>query len=178
MNDIARYERFMQLFLPMQRAICVYLRSLVPNRTDAEDVLQAAATVMWERFDDFQPGTRFDQWAYQIARFQALRYLKERKRDKLVFSDEVLDLIADRAATVSGDTNDALDALELCVERLTDQNRELLRMRFEPGATNRSVAGAVGRPERTVSRNLSQLYDDLLRCIQQRALPKKQGERQ
>jgi RNA polymerase sigma-70 factor, ECF subfamily len=176
MDDLPRYERFMQLFLPAQRGLFGYLRTLVPNRVDAEDVLQAAAAVMWEKFDDFQPGTRFEHWAYHIVRLQALRYLKERKRSKLVFSDDVLALIADRAVAISNSTSEIMDALEVCVEQLSEQDRELLRMRFEPGATSRSVALALRRPERTVSRVLSQLYDDLLECIQRRALSEKQGE--
>jgi DNA-directed RNA polymerase specialized sigma subunit len=65
----------------------------------------------------------------------------------------------------------------MCVERLSEQDRELLRIRFEPGATNRSVSAAVGRPERTVSRILSQLYGNLLECIQRRNAAQKQGER-
>ena len=177
MDDLPRYERFMQLFLPAQRGLYGYLRTLVPNRADAEDVLQAVATIMWTRFDDFQPGTRFEHWAYHIARLQALRHLKEQKRSKLVFNDDVLALIADRAVAISDNTSEVMDALEVCVERLSEDDREILRMRFEPGATNRSVALAIGRPERTVSRILSQLYGDLLKCIQRRAASEKQGER-
>ena len=67
MDKLSRHERFMQLFLPTQQGLCGYLRTLVPNPSDAEDVLQAAATVMWQKFDEFQPGTRFDHWAYHIC---------------------------------------------------------------------------------------------------------------
>lgn len=176
MDDQPRYNCFLQLFLPAQRGLYGYLRTLIPNRADAEDVLQAAAAVMWEKFDDFQQGTRFDYWAYRIVRLQALRHLKQQKRNKLVFSDDVLAVIADRAVTISNNTSEVMDSLEECVERLSVQDREILRMRFEPGATNRSVALTLGRPERTVSRVLSQLYGDLLECIERRTVSEKRGE--
>ena len=178
MNDLSRHERFMQLFLPVQRGLYGYLRTLVPNSADAEDVLQAATAVMWERFDDFRPETRFDYWAYHIVHLQALRHLKERKRSKLVFSDALLALLADRSVTICSATSEVLDALELCMEQLSDKDHELLRLRFEPGATNRSVALALGCSESTVSRALGQVYGDLMECIQRNAAFEKQGGRQ
>ena len=49
-------------------------------------------------------------------------------------------------------------------------DRDLLRMRFEPGATNRSVARAMGYSEIRVSRTLNRTYGDLLECIQRRVV--------
>jgi RNA polymerase sigma-70 factor, ECF subfamily len=174
MDELSRHERFMQLFLPAQQGLYGYLRTLISNPSDAEDVLQNAAAVMWEKFDDFQPGTRFEYWAYHICRLQALRHLKERKRSKLVLSDDVLALLADRAVIISDSTSEVIDALEVCVERLSQQDRELLRIRFEPGATNRSVARTIGCSEMNISRTLNHIYGDLLECIQRNAVSEKQ----
>jgi len=178
MEDTSRHERFMQLFLPVQRGLCAYARTLVPNPADAEDVLQAAAAVMWEKFDDFKPETRFEYWAYHIARLQALRHLKELKRSKLVFSDAVLALLADRSVAISSTTTEIMDALELCMEQLSEQDRELLQLRFEPGATNRSVALMLGHSEATVSRALGRVYGVLMDCIQQNTVSEKHGGQQ
>lgn len=178
MDELSRHERFMQLFLPAQQSLHVYLRTLIQNPSDTEDVLQNAATVMWEKFDDFQMGTRFEHWAYHICRLQALRHLKERKRSKLVLNDEVLALLADRATTISDSTNDSIDAMEVCIERLPQQDRELLQMRFESDATNRSVARTVGRSEMSVSRTFSRIYGELLECIQRGLVSQKQGGHQ
>lgn len=177
MSDSARHERFMKLFLPAERGLRAYLRTLVPNRADAEDVLQAAATVLWDKFDEYRPGSRFDQWAYQVVRFQALSHFKKQRRSKLVFSDDVLSMVADRAVAVAAKTEEVMDALSICFEELTEQDRELLRMRFVPGATNRSLAATMGRSERTVGRLLNHLYGNLLECIQRRDGCQPQGDR-
>jgi RNA polymerase sigma-70 factor, ECF subfamily len=177
MSELLRHERFLRLFLPVQRGLYGYLRTLVPNRADAEDVLQAAATVMWEKFDEFQPETPFEYWAYHIARLQALRHWKQQKRSKLVLSDSVLALLADRAVAVSNSAGELMDALELCIEQLSGQDRELLRLRFETDATNRSVARVLGRSEATISRALAHVYGRLLECMQQGADSGEQGGR-
>lgn len=169
MNDRLRHEQFLHLFLPLQPGLHGYLRTLILNRTDAEDVLQAAATVMWEKFDEFQPGTRFDRWAYNIAHLQALRHLTACKRNKLVFNEGVLALLADEAVAINQNAGEITDALESCVAALPERDRELLKKRFGPkGATNRSVATSLGRSEGAISRTLSRLFDNLLECIRQR----------
>ena len=175
MDDRLKHERFLQLFLPIQPGLQSYLRTLIPNRTDAEDVLQAAAVVIWEKFDDFEPGTRFDHWAYHIAHLQALCHLANCKRSKLVFGEKVLTLLAEQAAAVGARADEIMDALESCTEKLPEKDRDLLRLRFEPGNTNRSVALAVGRSEGAVSRSLSRLYDNLLDCIEQSGVSDEQG---
>ena len=174
-DELSRHERFMQLFLPSQQSLYVYLRTLIPNPTDAEDVLQNAAAVMWQKFDDFRPGTQFTHWAYAICRLQALHYLKERKRKKLVLSDNILMLLADRAPVISDRTSERMAAMEDCVDQLPQEDRSLLKMRFEIGGTNRSVAHTTGRSEMSVSRRLSRIYGILLECIQRGATLNDQG---
>jgi RNA polymerase sigma-70 factor, ECF subfamily len=176
MDELSRHERFMQLFMPAQQGLYGYVRTLIPNPSDADDVLQAAATVMWQKFDDFRPDTRFEHWAYSICRLQALRHLKEQKRSKLVLRDDVLMVLAERAVAISQSTAEVIDALEVCVEQLPERDRDLLRMRFEPGATNRSVAQALGYSEMRVSRALNRTYGDLLQCIQGRVVFEKSKE--
>jgi RNA polymerase sigma-70 factor, ECF subfamily len=177
MDDPGRHERFMQAFLPIQRGLNGYLRTLVPNAADAEDVLQAAVAILWERFDDFDPNTRFDHWAYHVARVQAMRYWKDRKRSKLVFSEAVLTLLADHSMAICRSTHAMIDALDMCMEYLSEQDRRMLRLRFEAEATNRSVARTLGCSESKVSRSLGQVYKNLMDCIRQNAAPEKNGGR-
>lgn len=176
MNEsFPKHERFLELFLPLQSGLQTYLRTLIPNRVDAEDVLQAAAVVMWEKFDEYRPEAPFDCWAYQIAHIQALCFLTKRKRSKLVFCEEMVALLAAPTTALSKNTKDTRDALDLCVEKLSEKDRELLRLRFEHGATNRSVASSLGCSEGTVSRALSWLYDNLLECIEQQVVSEPRG---
>ena len=91
---------FGRLLMEYRGRIYSFIRSLVVHRADAEDLLQETASVLWRKFDEFQPGSRFDHWAYHICRLQALCYLKERRRSKLVQDIGVLiDQIHTRAST-------------------------------------------------------------------------------
>ena len=40
-----------------------FVRSLVPRREDAAEVMQEAAVVLWEKFDEFDSSRDFRKWA-------------------------------------------------------------------------------------------------------------------
>jgi RNA polymerase sigma-70 factor, ECF subfamily len=155
----------MQLFLKAQPRVYSYLRTMVLNYNDAEDVFQEVASVLWQKFDEFQPGTRFDHWACKVAYNQALFHRQKRQRSKLVFGDDVLALIAEKAAAENETFEEFQDAMRGCVQELPQRDREMIRLRFESEATNRSVAHAMGRSETAISRGLTRVYATLLDCV-------------
>jgi RNA polymerase sigma-70 factor, ECF subfamily len=177
MDDHSQHERFLRLFLEVQPRIYGYLRTMIFNRTDAEDVLQEVASVLWRKFDEFRPGASFEHWASAIAFNQVRAYLLKRQRDRLVFSEEVLDRIADKAATESRTLDAFQDALQECLDELPEQDRQFIRLRFDPQATNRDVAAAVGRSESSISRALHRTYAALLHCVDRRIDSAGQGSR-
>ena len=46
---------FLRLFLQNERRLYAYILTLLPNRADADDVLQEASLVMWDKFDADRP---------------------------------------------------------------------------------------------------------------------------
>lgn len=157
-------DLFRQQWVHWQPRIYAYIRTLVFNRTDAEDLLQEVAAVLWRRIDEFEPGTRFDQWAFSVARNKVLNFQKKKGRDRARFSDAFEEVLASEASPPSPRA-DLLDALETCVEQLPSHQRELLRRRYEPQATSRSVAQELGRSESAISRTLNKVYAMLMSCI-------------
>ena len=50
--------------------------SVLPNRTDVDDLLQETNLVLWREFESFEIGTNFTAWAYRIAHNQVLAWRK------------------------------------------------------------------------------------------------------
>lgn len=67
MNETESRKRLMALMTRHQRQIFAYIYTLVPDRHDAEDLLQETSLVICEKFDEFRPGSDFVAWACQIA---------------------------------------------------------------------------------------------------------------
>jgi len=170
-STLPDHETFMRLWVRHQSQVYAYIRALVFRRADAEDVLQEVAIVLWRKFDQFVPGSRFDQWAYRVARNQVLYYRQKSTRDRLLFSQELMDQLADELAASHPARGEYLDALESCLDGLPEDDRALVQQRHEPGATNRSVSKLRGKSESAISRALDRIYLALLQCIRGKTAP-------
>jgi RNA polymerase sigma-70 factor (ECF subfamily) len=170
-SDSPDHESFMRLWVRHQSRVYAYIRALVFRQADAEDILQEVAVVLWRKFDQFEPGSRFDQWAYRVARNQVLYYRQKSTRDRLLFSQDLIDRIADQMASSHPSRGGYSDALESCLEGLASDDLELVQKRHEPGATNRSISKTLGRSESAISRALNRIYLALLQCIRGKMAP-------
>ena len=56
MDADARIDEFVRLLAQNQRRLFLYVRTLVPNHADAEEVLQNTNLVLWREFGTFEPG--------------------------------------------------------------------------------------------------------------------------
>src|SRR6266481_4610875 len=110
-NETESRKRLMALMTQHQRRIFAYIYTLVPNRYDAEDLLQETSLVICEKFDQFEPGTDFVAWACQIA-YWRIRYSRQKfARCKVVFDQEVLDAVAQTAETMIEELDERHEAL-------------------------------------------------------------------
>ena len=157
---------FVQLFIENERRLFGYILSLVPNRAEAEDILQHSSMVLWKKFDCFDPGTSFLNWAISIARFEVKNHIAKKNRSRLVFEGELFDLMADEAASFAPQTGPREEALRTCLSKLSARDRDLLQRRYEEGSTIKSVAAAVGRPLEGIYKAMRRIHDTLRTCIE------------
>ena len=126
-------KRLVALMTRHQRQIFSYIYTLVPNRYDAEDLLQETSVVICEKFDDFRPGTDFVAWACQIA-YWRIRYSRQKfARSKVVFNDEVMEAVSHTAATMAEEVSPMQSALAQCLTKLNDRDRRMILTRYERG---------------------------------------------
>jgi RNA polymerase sigma-70 factor, ECF subfamily len=164
-----RSDQIVQLLTNVQQQLVRYVRTLVPNRADADEVLQETNLFIWRHADEFESGTNFPAWASKIAYYQVLTYRKRQMRSRLHFSDTLVEQLASSAARNLGDESDGAEAFELCMAKLSEQDRELMTLRYEPGATVDEVARRVGRSTKAVYNALGRIRTWLLECIERTA---------
>jgi RNA polymerase sigma-70 factor (ECF subfamily) len=170
-----REAQFMRLFLENEKRIFGFILTLVPHWTDAEDVFQETAGVLWDKFDDFRLDGDFLSWALTVARFQVLCYRKKRQRNRARFSDQTIETLADSMIAFIGSSDRRQDALAHCLPLLNNRDRELIQLRYAAGATTQGVAAAVGRSVHAVYKALNRIHTGLLLCMR-RYLQKEEAE--
>jgi RNA polymerase sigma-70 factor (ECF subfamily) len=155
----------MRLMTGHQRRIFGYIYTLVPDRHDAQDILQETSVVICEKFDQFKPGTDFAAWACQIAYWEVRRARQKFARSKVVFNQEVVDALAETAAELLPEMSARHEALAKCLQKLHPRDRELLLTRYEPGSGVEEAAQRSGRSLVAAYKALARLRKLLLDCV-------------
>ena len=156
---------FSQLLTQSQRRLYAFILTLIPNRAEAEDILQETNLVLCEKAEEYDPDRHFLAWAFKIARFQTMAHLKTKSRSPLVFQEDLMDKLSDDAESMEG-FGSLQRALAHCMEKLTKRNRELIRIRYEKGLTLDETAKKLGKPRGTVSMALYRIRTALWRCVE------------
>jgi len=158
-------DEFMRLYLAHEYRIRGYIRCLVKHYADVDDVLQNAVVVMWEKYRSFESREHFLRWALNITRFEVLKHF-EKKRNRLQkLSPKVFSTIEEKAAEIAQKEDRRREALQECIESLREQDKELLRLRYQIHSTTRSVAQTLGRSIDAVYKALNRIHQLLLLCI-------------
>ncbi len=166
-----RASQLMRLITEHQRRIFGYIYTLVPDRQDAQDILQETSVVICQKFDQFRPGTDFAAWACQIAYWEVRRARQKFARSKVIFNQEVVDAIAETAAELLPEMSARHEALAKCLQKLHPRDRELLLTRYEPGSGVEEAAQRSGRSLVAAYKALARLRKLLLDCVTNQLLP-------
>ena len=163
----ARQHRFIEALNGSQSRLFAYLYAHVLNMADAEDLYQQVALVLWEKFDQFEPGTDFGCWAIRVAEFTIKNFLRSKRRSKVLFSAEAMQRITDRQLQITQDEATArTDALQKCLKRLPQLDRELVERCYGGGSKIKDVARHQGRSAGAVYTALGRIRQSLLACIE------------
>jgi RNA polymerase sigma-70 factor (ECF subfamily) len=163
----AKGKLFLRLFLQNERRLYAYILTLLPHRADADDVLQETSLVMWDKFDDDHPPDDFAAWACRIAYFKVLEARKKRQRGRVLFSQAMLDRVAETAVEQSRalQLDERREALAGCLGKLSPRDRDLLARRFDEGASVQSAAAGLRRSADAVYKALARIRRALFDCV-------------
>lgn len=159
------YQLFIKLYLANERRIYGYVRALIPNWSDVDDIIQETASVMWSKFAEFEKGTNFPAWALKIAHYQVLNYYKLMKNNRMYFSPHTIDSLSDKIASNNPNTDERLTILRKCLQKLQAHEYSLIRMRYEPGSSTKTVSQQTGKELHVLYRLFNKIHAKLLMCI-------------
>ena len=123
---------------------------------------------LWTKCAEFETGTNFRAWAFRGAYYEVLRYRQQKKGFPTLLGDAFVEAV-DRGMADKRDQMDDLHlALETCLGKLDEADRELVQRRYRPGATIKAIATEDNRSQWSVYRALSRIHQALYYCIHRR----------
>jgi RNA polymerase sigma-70 factor, ECF subfamily len=161
-----RHDRFMRLYVENEESLRGFVRSLVPSREAAREVMQEVAAVLWRKFDALASPEDFRRWSFGIARFEALAAARDFARDRHVFSDDLLKILADEAEQSAPLLEAEREALERCLQKLPEAQRAIVSAAYERGARIDDLAARLGRTAMSLYKLLHRVRLALIECTQ------------
>ncbi|HEX7950731.1 MAG TPA: sigma-70 family RNA polymerase sigma factor [Candidatus Limnocylindrales bacterium] len=143
-------QAFGTIFDTYHVAVYRFVASRVGNPSDAEDLTQLVFVKALEALPRFTArGIPFGGWLFRLARNTVIDHVRTRRETSK------LEAVANRATEDAGPEvvavlRDDLNAVALALGELTEDQREVIALRFFAGLSAREAAAAMGRQEGTV----------------------------
>jgi RNA polymerase sigma-70 factor (ECF subfamily) len=161
-------EQFITLLNAAHGRLLGFLRAMLGNSADAEDVLQRASMTIWRKFGEYDPSKDFFSWASSFAFYEAKNFQRVSARSRLHFDDELLQRLAEERMTDLEHREARLAAMDRCIEELDDTGRELVREFYVNNTEVAALAARLGRAPQTLYNKLNILRRLLAECMQRR----------
>ncbi len=150
-----------------QPALLAYILILHPNHNDAQDILQETNVVLWQKMDDFQPGSNFKAWSFRVAYLQTLAFFGRKKRGNMLgLSPELLATIANQTTPMMDDFEERHRALRKCLDKLPEDDRMILLSHYQSDKPLAELSEQVGRSVGALKQVLSRIRRALRRCVE------------
>lgn len=166
--DSEQAEDFAARWTAAQPAIAAFVRSLVPNLTSAEEVLQRVAVALVRRYERYDRERPFVAWAIGVAKFEVLYYRRQQATDKHIFDDELVEQIADSYKIMIEQFNPMRDALAQCLNELEGRSKTVLHLRYADNLTTPLIAKEMNVTAGAVRMLLWRGREALRHCLEQR----------
>lgn len=166
-GDFNNQEKtFISLFAANSSRINSFIFCMVPNESDAEDILQETTITMWEKFDTYQQGTDYVAWAVTIAKYKILEFRRKYKINKLHLDEAVLSLLEKDSLNLFDDTEQRTRALRQCIQKLPKNDRDFIKLKYSQGFNAKTISQRIGISMAAVYRVNARLHAILFGCIQ------------
>ncbi|MGV3533007.1 MAG: sigma-70 family RNA polymerase sigma factor [Chthoniobacteraceae bacterium] len=154
------------LFLTHMDIVRGFIRSLVPDRSLADDVLQETFLTVTRKAADFVPETNFVRWSCTVARYKVLEARRSSGRAGMLLSEEAIEALSvSEAAPAAGFR---LELLRQCMEALTPAMRQVVDLRYQGDHKPGEIAARIGWTPEAVYVALSRARSALRACVNQK----------
>jgi RNA polymerase sigma-70 factor, ECF subfamily len=159
---------FTALWSEAYPTVAAYTASLLADHHQAEEVLSRVAITVVRKFEEYDSARSFRAWAIGIARFEVLKFRRERVRDRHLFGQDLLEAIGDRFVTVSDEH--VLDGVLVkeCLEQIHGRPAVAMAMCYGDNLRSAEIGRRLGMTAAAVRTMLHRARGVIRRCVEHR----------
>lgn len=161
-------EAFIRALTDNQSALRGYCQASLGHGEEAKEAVQRTNIALWRKCGQWDPETDFRPWAISVAKFEVLGVIRDRQRlqSRFVFDPDVVEMMSTEASPQAEDSSGRGEALERCLEKLSEANRHTLTEFYTRGLSIGDLAGEIGKSPGAVKVILLRLRAKLRECIE------------
>ena len=164
--DAKQQAEFVGEITRHQACLRAYIISLMPGMNGVPDVLQETNIILWEKRNTFQPGTKFQAWAFAIVRFEVKAHRRRKfKRNEVTLGDDLIELLACHSEKSPVEIDERMKVLDKCLGHLKETERHLIEHRYFSEKSLEDFAARSGRSPESLSVTLFRIRAALKKCI-------------
>jgi RNA polymerase sigma-70 factor (ECF subfamily) len=168
-GDVQRQtDQFLRLLGIHERRLRAFVFSLVPNWSDADDIVQQTRMRLWQQFGDYDPAKDFGAWSRTVAHYLILAHREQKTRQPQLLSTEFLQAVEQGFAEAEATVGLRHDAMSHCLNQLDEPKRKLFMRYYLGSQTLVRLAEEVGRTRDAVKHSLVRTRMWLAECIERR----------
>jgi RNA polymerase sigma-70 factor (ECF subfamily) len=161
-------EQFAALWTAAQPTVAGFIRTLIPDYLQADEVLQRVAVTLVRKFDQYDSSRAFTAWAVGVAKYEVLYFRRERATDKHLFGDDIVEQIASRYEVLAENVDPMREALRHCLEKLEGRSKRVIELRYRRGLKSAAIADEMRLSSGAVRMLLCRVRETLRNCIERR----------
>jgi RNA polymerase sigma-70 factor, ECF subfamily len=158
-------KQFLDLYTANQRRLYGYIVTLVPNRSDAEDIFSQTTLVLWEKWTQFDQTRSFISWACGVARNKILQHQAKPERRWESLSEQVIAIVSEDRDKLQCVLDQRSKVLVHCTEQLKAWQRQLLESCYSGVTSIAAIARQLGKTPNAISSQLHRIRQILHDCV-------------
>jgi len=159
-------DDFVRLWTSAQSGVAAYISAMVPNYHDAEDILQECASVLLQKFAQYDGSRPFLSWAIGVARTEIFSRRRRFQVERLVFDEPAMESLAEVYQELGAAVDERVEALRFCAGKAQGRARELLNMRYGENLKPREIAKRIGSNPNATTVALTRIREALRKCME------------
>jgi RNA polymerase sigma-70 factor (ECF subfamily) len=163
---------FAERFVRNENRVYRYVFSLVPRRSEAEELFQETSLTLWKTWDRYDPKVDFVAWSCGIAHNLVRNHLRKRKNQpRLLLDEQVLDQLAERRAADDPALDERRSVLRGCLQRLSEEQRRLVEEVYGGERSMKEIAESTSQTPNAVYKLLRRIRAGLFECAERKIAP-------
>lgn len=165
-------DLFTERLVRAQHDLNAFVFSLLPFNPDSvQEVVQETNLALLAARAKYDPARPFMPWALSFAKYQVKAFLRDRNRERILYSSDLIDRIAEVYADSRpqpgqiDEQEDILRHLDICRKRLREPERALLALFYEQRLPVNQMSREVGMKPGSIRVTLCNIRKKLGNCL-------------